>query len=231
LTIPVHALIIAPHPDDAEFGIAGTVARWTGEGKPVAYVMVTNGDKGTSERNLKPEEIARIRETEQRNAAAILGVSDIVFLNYPDQGVEDTADFRKELVRWIRHYQPYLVATSDPYRKYIWHRDHRITGQVVLDAIFPYARDHLAYPDLLAQGLEPHKVKEILFWGSEDINLRVDVTETFSRKIDALFAHTSQVGHYGRENLEARMRERYRTLAEGENFELAEAFHRVEILR
>jgi len=224
-------MIVAPHPDDAEFGIAGTVARWTREGKQVVYVIVTNGDKGTSDINVKPEEIARIREEEQKAAAGVLGVKEVKFLRYPDQGVEDTPEFRKELVRQIRTYRPHTVVTSDPYRKYIWHRDHRITGQVVLDAVFPYSRDHLAYPDLLEEGLMPHKVQEILFWGSEDPNLRLDITDTFSLKIDALYCHHSQVGQRDREELEARMRERYRAFAEGEEFELAEALHQVLLLR
>jgi len=145
-------LIVAPHTDDAEFGIAGTVARWTREGKRVAYVICTNGNKGTSDIKLAPEELSKMREKEQWDAARALGVNDVVFLGYPDQGVEDTAEFRKEIVRQIRIFQPDIVGTTDPYRRYIWHRDHRIVGQVTLDAVYPFARDHLAYPDLFAQG-------------------------------------------------------------------------------
>jgi LmbE family N-acetylglucosaminyl deacetylase len=144
--------------------------------------------------------------------------------------LEDTPEFRKEIVRLIRLYQPETVVTADPYRRYIWHRDHRITGQVTLDAIFPYARDYLSYPDLMKEGLYPHKVKEVLLWGTEDVNHRSDITETFHVKLTALRCHRSQVGHIPPEELEKRLRERHRSLAEGENFLLAEAFHRVEIL-
>lgn len=145
-------LIISPHADDPEFGISGTVARWTREGKKVAYVICTNGDKGTSDLKMDPHELIKIREKEQQDAARVLGVMEVVFLGYPDQGLEDTAEFIKEIVHQIRTFRPGIVGTTDPYRKYIWHRDHRICGQVVLDAVYPLARDYLAYPDLFAQG-------------------------------------------------------------------------------
>jgi LmbE family N-acetylglucosaminyl deacetylase len=228
---PVHAMVVTPHPDDAEYGVAGTVARWTKEGKRVIYVVCTSGDKGTSDINKKPEEVVRSREQEQTAAAKLLGVIEAIFLRHPDQGLEDTPDFRKEIVRLIRMYRPEVVVTADPYRRYVWHRDHRITGQVTLDAVFPYARDHLSYPDLLEEGLMPHKVKEILFWASEDINHRSDITDTFDIKLAALRCHKSQVGYLDNPEGEKRLRERYRSLAEGEDFELAEAFHRVQIFR
>jgi LmbE family N-acetylglucosaminyl deacetylase len=228
---PVHAMVVTPHPDDAEYGVAGTVARWTKEGKRVIYVVCTSGDKGTSDINKKPEEVVRTREKEQTAAAKLLGVIEAIFLRHPDQGLEDTPDFRKEIVRLIRMYRPEVVVTADPYRRYVWHRDHRITGQVTLDAVFPYARDHLSYPDLLEEGLMPHKVKEILFWASEDINHRSDITDTFDIKLAALRCHKSQVGYLDNPEGEKRLKERYRSLAEGEEFELAEAFHRVQIFR
>jgi LmbE family N-acetylglucosaminyl deacetylase len=225
---PVYLMVVSPHPDDSEFGVAGTVARLTREGKRVVYVICTNGDKGTSDRKMKPERLARIREKEQRAAAKLLGVSDVVFLGYPDQGLDDTAEFRKDLVRVIRQYRPQVVATADPYRKYMWHRDHRITGQVAADAVFPFARDHLSYPDLLGEGLEPHKVREMWFWGTDDPNFRSDITATIDTKIAALGCHQSQVG-----DVPPEMRERLinfaRMNAKGEKFGLAEAFHRVEM--
>jgi len=194
-------MVVTPHPDDAEFGIAGTVARWTREDKQVIYVVCTNGNKGTNDRSLSPEDLSKIRKKEQLNAADVLGVGDVIFLGYPDQGLEDTSEFRKKVVRLIREYQPTVVVTADPYRRYIWHRDHRITGQVVLDAVFPYARDR-----------------------------RLDITDTFDIKLSALRCHKSQVGHRSVQELEERMRKRYKEFAEGEDFELAEAFHRVEII-
>lgn len=227
----VHALVFTPHPDDAEFGVAGTVARWTKQGMDVVYAVCTNGDKGTSDPDMAPQKLAEIREQEQQKAADVLGVREVVFLRYPDQELEDTPEFRKDLVRLIRKYRPDIVVTSNPYRKYIWHRDHRICGQVVLDAVFPFARDRLSYPGLLDEGLEPHKVKEVWLWGSEDANHRSDITETFDLKVAALCCHVSQVGSIPRQDLEKRMRERYRGFAEGEDYDLAEAFYRVEILR
>ena len=222
-------MVVTPHPDDAEFGVAGTVARWTGEGKDVIYVVCTNGDKGTSDPHMKPNELARIREQEQLAAAKLLGVREVIFLRHSDQTLEDTPEFRKEIVRLIRMYKPETVVTADPYRRYIWHRDHRITGQVTLDAIFPYARDFLSYPDLLEEGLQPHKVKEVLFWGAEEPNYRTNITDTFDIKIAALRCHRSQIGDNPSTGLKKRLRERHKILAQGEDYELAEAFYRVEL--
>jgi len=225
----VEVMVISPHPDDAEWGVSGTVARWTKEGKSVIYVVCTSGEKGSSDLSIKPEGLVKIREQEQQVAARLLGVREVIFLHFEDQTLEDTPEFRKEIVRQIRIYRPETVATADPYRRYIWHRDHRITGQVVLDAIFPYARDFLAYPDLWEQGLKPHKVKEVLLWGTEEPNYRSNITETFDTKLAALKCHQSQVGSNLIPDLEKRLRERAEKMAEGEAFELAEAFHRLEI--
>jgi len=223
-------MVVTPHPDDAEYGVAGTVVRWVSQGKEIVYVVCTNGDKGTSDARVKPEELAKTREEEQIAAANLLGVREVIFLRHPDQGLEDTPEFRKEIVRLIRMYRPETVVTADPYRRYIWHRDHRMTGQVTLDAIFPYARDIFSYPDLTKEGLNPHKVKEVLLWGTEDVNYRCDITETFDMKLSALQCHKSQVGHIPLQELEHRLRERHSSLAQGEEYELAEGFHRVEIL-
>lgn len=229
MTDPADILVVTPHPDDAEFGVAGTVARWTGQGKQVVYVVCTNGNKGTSDPSITPEQLAEIRQDEQRAAAKVLGVREVMFLDNPDQGLEDTPEFRKQIVRMIRLYQPETVVTADPYRRYIWHRDHRIAGQVTIDAVFPYARDHLAYPELLEQGLQPHNVKEMLFWASEHINYLSDITDTFDIKLAALRCHESQVKSRKASDLEGWLRQRCRDLAEGEDFELAEGFHREEI--
>lgn len=226
---PAQVMVVTPHPDDAEYGAAGTVARWINDGKEVVYVVCTNGDKGITDANMGPEEVARIREEEQMAAANGLGVREVIFLRHPDQGLEDTPEFRKELVRLIRMYRPETLITADPYRRYVWHRDHRITGQVALDAVFPYARDALSYPDLIEEGLYPHKVREILFWASEDVNYRSDITKTFPMKLAALRCHKSQVGHIPPEELEKRLRQRHKKMAEGEGSQLAEAFHRAEI--
>ena len=225
----IHAMVVSAHPDDAEVGTAGTVARWTGEGKEVVYVVCTKGEKGTGDRNISSRDLARIRHEEQNKAARILGVTEVIFLDYPDQGLEDTPIFRKEIVVLIRRFRPEIVITSDPYRRYIWHRDHRIVGQVVLDAVYPFARDHLAYPDLIEKGLEPYKVRELLFWGAEEINYRVDITETFELKIAALRCHESQFKGEKLDKMESWIKTRCRQMAEKEIFNLAEGFHRVVI--
>ena len=222
-------MVVVAHPDDAEFGIAGTVAGWVKNGKSVIYVVCTNGDKGTSDRSLAPEKLAVIRQQEQRNAAAKLGVGEVVFLNMPDQQLEDTPQFRENIVRLFRRYRPSIVATSDPYRKYVWHRDHRIIGQVVLDAAFPFARDHLAYPEMIEEGLEPHKVKELLFFGAEDINYHVDIYATFQQKLAALQCHESQMKEMQFDDLESWLKKRCQKMAEHTELELAEAFHRVHM--
>jgi LmbE family N-acetylglucosaminyl deacetylase len=221
-------MVVSPHPDDCEFGIAGTVARLTREGKQVVYVICSNGDKGTSDRSLTSEKLAEIREKEQLAAAKVLGVKETVFLRYPDQGLEDCHEFRRDLVRAIRRYRPFVVATADPYRKYMWHRDHRIAGIVTLDAVFPYSRDHLAYPELLDEGLEPHKVREMWFWGAEEPNHRLDITGTIDTKLAALGCHKSQVGDIPPE-MRSRMKDFAKMNAKGEKFELAEAFFRIEM--
>ncbi len=222
-------MVITAHPDDAEFGAAGSVAKWIREGKRVVYVVCTSGDKGTDNPDIPPQQLAKIREKEQKDAAAVLGVSDVVALGYPDQGLEDTPDFRKAIVKQIRIYKPDMIVTMDPYRRYIWHRDHRITGQVVLDAVFPYARDLLAYPDLVEEGCMPHKVKKILFFGTEDINFKIDITETFDLKLEALRCHKSQIDQMGIPDLEKWLWQRCQKMAEGTGFKVAEVFHQVEV--
>ncbi|MFC2020551.1 PIG-L deacetylase family protein [Chloroflexota bacterium] len=224
-------LVFTPHADDAEGGIGGTTVHWTREGKDVIYVVCTNGDKGTSDPKIKQETLVKIREEEQLAAAKILGIREVIFLRHPDQGLEDNPEFRKEIVRLIRQYRPDTVATTDPYRRYRSHRDHRIIGQVVLDAVFPYARDLYAYPDMLEEDLQPHKVKEVLLWGSEEPNYRSNITDTYDVKMAARDCHKSQVGEHHSPERMATMKERYSAQAEGEDYELAEAFHRVEFQR
>jgi LmbE family N-acetylglucosaminyl deacetylase len=223
----IYLLVVSPHPDDCEFGISGTVARLVKEGKQVVYIICTNGNKGTSDRSLTPEKLAPIREKEQLAAAKILGVKETVFLRYPDQQLEDCNEFRMDLCRQIRRFKPVVVATTDPYRKYVWHRDHRMCGIVTIDAVFPYSRDFLAYPELIKEGLEPHKAREMWFWGSDEPNLKHDITGTIDLKFDALQCHKSQFDFSP--EMRERMKDFARMNAKGEKFEFAEAFHRVEL--
>ena len=224
----ITVMVVTPHPDDAEFGTAGTVASWVKQGREVIYVVCTNGDKGSADPDMTSDRLAQIRRQEQQKAANILRVKEVIFLDYPDGELEDTPAFRGELVRLIRKYRPDVVITSDPYRRYLWHRDHRITGTVTLDAIFPYARDHLSYPEHIAEGLAPHRVKEVYLWGAEEPDTYIDITETFDIKMAALNCHASQVGQY-MEILGQRVRERAEKMGQKEGFPLAEAFRRIEI--
>lgn len=225
----IKVMVVSPHPDDAEIGAGGTIASWVKQGREVFYVVCTNGDKGSSDPNMTSETLAKIRQQEQREAAKILGVSEVIFLGYPDGGLEDTPAFRGEIVRLIRKHRPDVVLTTDPYRKYWWHRDHRITGTVTMDAIFPYARDHLSYPEHIAEGLTPHRVSEIYFWGSEEPDTFIDIGETFSIKLAALSCHVSQIGQHA-EMLKQRIEERDSKIGQNQGVPVAEAFRRVELL-
>ncbi len=224
-------LVITPHPDDAEFGTAGTVVNLVRQGKRVVYIVCTNGDKGSETLDINPKKLAKIREKEQLEAAKVLGVDKVIFLRHPDQTLEDTQEFREEIVKIIRIFRPELIITADPYRRYIWHRDHRIVGRVVLDAVFPYARDIWAYPDLLKEGLKPHKVSEVWLWAAEDkdINFRSDITKTFDLKLKALRCHKSQIREPFSSEMERWLCQRAKDMAGKEKFKLAEGFHRVEI--
>ena len=191
---PETALVVTPHPDDAEIGCGGTVAKWIAEGTAVYYVLCTNGDKGTSDPNLTSARLAEIREREQAEAADVLGVREVVYLGYPDGALEDTADFRGRLVHAIRKFKPDAVLATDPHRRgFYLHRDHRMCGTVTMDAVFPYARDRLHYPEHEKEGLQPHKAGDVLFWGTEEPDTFVDITDTIDLKIESLKKHASQI--------------------------------------
>ncbi|MCY4652713.1 MAG: PIG-L family deacetylase [Dehalococcoidia bacterium] len=223
-------LVVTPHPDDAEGGAGGTIAKWTREGKKVVLVVCTNGDKGTSDTNLKPEKLAAIREKEQLDAAEVLGLEEVVFLRFPDQNLEDCREFRLALCRQIRKHRPDLVVTIDPTPRYIQHRDHYMAGRVTLDAVFPYARDYLAFPELMEEGLEPFKVREVWLFRPQEPDTYVDIEDTFVTKVDALYCHVSQMGR-PREEREAWLRERSGETGEHIGGGLAEPFKRIVIER
>ncbi|MFQ5987328.1 MAG: PIG-L deacetylase family protein [Dehalococcoidia bacterium] len=227
--LAIRVMVITPHPDDAEIGAGGTIASWVGEGREVVYVVCTNGDKGSSDPEMTSERLSQIRQREQREAAKTLGVKEVIFLGYPDGALEDTSSFRGELVRLIRKYRPDMVMTTDPYRRYLWHRDHRIAGMVTLDAIFPYARDRLSYPEHIAEGLSPHRVKEIYLWASEEPDTFIDISETFSLKLAALGCHTSQVAQHAK-YWKRWIEDRASKIGQGQGLPLAEAFRRLEVI-
>jgi LmbE family N-acetylglucosaminyl deacetylase len=227
------AMIVAAHPDDPEFGVGGTVGKWNREGIRVVYVICTNGDKGSSDPDMTSESLAEIRMQEQLAAARVIGVNDVVFLGYGDGELEDSSVFRGQVVRLIRKYRPDTVVTHDPYRKYMSHHDHRVTGQVTLDAIFPYARDHLFYPEHREEGLTPFKVKEVLLSGSEDPNYFVDIAESFDLKTRAILCHVSQIGDHSvdREQWVAEHKKRMAAMTGRPDMPYCESFRRLEIRR
>ena len=221
--------MVTPHPDDAEIACGGTVARWVQQGAEVLYVLCSDGSKGTEDPKMTPQQLSEIRKQEQLDAAAVLGVKEVVALGYPDGELEDTREFRGQIVRVIRRFQPEVVISPDPYRlSFYFHRDHRITGQVTQDAVFPYARDRLHFPELEAEGLEPYKVGTILFWGAEESDTYLDITDTMDLKIKALRCHKSQVSGLSEEDATNWLRKWCREMGEKAGYQYAEGYRKVQ---
>ena len=224
-------MVITAHPDDSEFGAGGTVARLVKEGREVTYVVATNGDKGSGDRTMTSEKLATIRAEEQRNAARTLGVVRVEFLGYPDGELEDARDLRRDVTREIRRWRPDLVITMNPHRTtnlYASHRDHRIIAGVVLDCIYPLARDHMAFAELMPE-YEPHKVREVHLMQWDDADLIVDISEVMDLKLKALSCHQSQFKDFA--SMEARVRERAAELGKPKGYAFAEAFDRIVMPR
>jgi len=199
--IPESAMVIVAHPDDAEFMSAGTVARWTRGGSRVVYVLVTDGNKGSSDPTISSAQIGATREAEQKAACRAVGVEIVEFLHYEDGMVEPSLALRRDLARVIRRHKPQATIVPDPTmffsgRDYVNHPDHRAVGEASLGAIYPSARDGLTFPELLAEGYEPHKVTELFVGFTEHPNVMVDVSETIELKIQSLRAHASQMGDW-----------------------------------
>jgi LmbE family N-acetylglucosaminyl deacetylase len=209
--VPERAMVVCAHPDDAEIGAGGVVARWVAAGCEATYVLCTNGSAGTADRLLPADELVERRAAEQRAAADFMGVKNLVMLGYPDGGLEDGPALRGDVVRAIRQYRPHTVFTHDPYRmRSFQHRDHRVAGIVTTDAVYPFARDHLHFPEhITREGLEPHKVRELWYWGADESDVIVDVTGFIDRQIAAVIRHESQVPGFNvapRESLEQRLK-------------------------
>jgi len=226
-------LVVAAHPDDAETGAGGTVAKLVRQGARAAYVIVTSGTMGSSDRTMTPDRLARIREAEQRNAARALGVEHVEFLGYDDGEIADTRDLRRDITRQIRKWRPDLVIAQNPHRTdnlFASHRDHRITGGVVLDCVYPLARDHMAFPELLPE-YEPHRVREIYIvkWQEKDHQVAVDISETIGLKLKAIACHQSQFPDFPA--MEARVRDRCAALGTPHGYAYAETFDRILLSR
>jgi LmbE family N-acetylglucosaminyl deacetylase len=192
-------LVVTAHPDDVDFGAAGTVASWTDAGLDVRYCIVTDGDAGGSDRSVARANMAKIRRAEQTAAAAEVGVHDVRFLGYQDGQVQATLTLRRDLARVIRQVRPDRLVCPSPERNYarigVSHPDHRAVGSAALDAVYPDARNPFAFPELLAdEALEPWTVREVWISGSATPTHYVDITGAFQRKIAALRAHVSQTG-------------------------------------
>ena len=224
----VYMLAFSPHPVDTEWGIAGTVASLTRQGKEVVYVIVTNGDTGNMAADMTPEVLTGIREQEQLAAAKILGVNEVVFMRRPDLGLEYTMEFRKEILRLLMEYRPEIVATCDPYQKYFYNRDHRVLGKLVMDSVWPAALSPNTYPDLLAEGYKMHIVKEVWLWAAHEPNFKYDISDTFETKMKAFACHKTQQGEPFSEFLQ-RFTERATEAARDTDYKMAEAFHRLEV--
>ena len=228
---PRRVMAVTPHPDDCEGGCGGTLSKWVKEaGTQVMVLLCTNGDKGTSDRNLSSKELAATREIEQRNASAVLGVQEVVFLAHPDGGLEDTALFRGQIVREIRRFRPDVILAIDPYRsKSHTHRDHRTSGQAAIDAAYSYAWSYLHYPEQITEeGLKPHRVGEVYLWGTEDPDVFIDVGNYLQNKADSLTAHASQMSSGPERRLE---RVTNGTSRQGElaGLPYAEGFRRIKL--
>ena len=226
---PDRAMIVAAHPDDGEFMAGGTVALWTREGAEVSLVIVTNGNKGTEDPEMTSEKLAVIREEEQRRAAKSLGIGNVIFLDYEDGMLQPSLELRRDLAGVIRKLRPHTVITFDPSTRFIGenypnHPDHRAAGDATVDAVFPAARDRLTFPELLDQGLEPHKVRELWLGGSATPNHWVDIEATLEAKIKALRIHESQLADM---DLEKFIPEMAKGQAEDTNHNFVESFRRV----
>ena len=230
--IPDRAMVVFAHPDDAELGSGGVVARWAAAGCEVTYVLCTNGSAGTADRSLTPQELADRRALEQRAAADFVGVKNVVMLGYTDGMLEDTRQFLGDVVRAIRQYRPHTVLTHDPYRiRGFQHRDHRKAGITTTDAVYPFARDHLHFADQIShEGLEPHKVRELWYWGADEPDVIVDVTSSIDRQVAGAIRHESQVPGFNipaGETLERRIKHNAAENARGYGFEYGAVFRRL----
>lgn len=230
---PKIVLGIAAHPDDLDYGAAGTMAHFGEQGAAVHYLILTDGSKGSDDKSVSSEQLIRIREDEQHAAVTVVGGKSVTFLGYPDAGLEISQHLKKEVVKVIRKIKPDVVVTMDPSmlysarRGFINHPDHRAAGQVTLDAVFPLARDHLSFPELYAQGYEPHKTKTVLLTNFDSGNFYVDISQTFDTKVAALKAHASQVPDIA--STAQWLKQMAQATGKSAGFDLAESFVRIDI--
>ena len=225
-------MVVVAHADDAEYGCSGTVAKLCAEGWDMVYVICTDGSKGTSDREISGKELSQIRRREQQNAGRVLGLKDIVFLEYEDSVLQPTLELRRDIAREIRRHKPDVLITTHPQRSLdgagwgIGHPDHMAAGEAALSAVFPTARDHLTFPELFEAGLAPHKVAEVWIMGHSEPDLWMDVTGHMDTSIRALMQHASQMDGRTEAEITERMHEWRRQRAVGKGMQYAEAFRR-----
>jgi LmbE family N-acetylglucosaminyl deacetylase len=224
--IPESAMVIVAHPDDPEFSCAGTMARWSKAGTRICYVLCTSGDVGIAEPGMTREKAAKIREKEQRDAARITGVEEIVFLGEPDGMLQPTLELRKKIVREIRRFRPEVVVTGDPTRvwsgdSYINHPDHRAAAAAALDATFPAAGQPNLFEDIAEEGFQAHKPRKVYITSWESADVFVNIEETIDIKVAALRAHKSQMKDW---DPEPRVKEWAATRGKGKEMAYAETF-------
>ncbi len=230
-------MVVVAHADDAEFGCSGTVAKLCAEGWEMVYVLCTDGSKGSSDREMSEEELSRTRREEQINAGKVLGLKDVVFLNYPDSYLQPTLELRRDIAREIRRFKPDVVICQHPMRTLdggwgVGHPDHMAAGEAALAAVFPTARDHMTFrEELLDKGYEPHKVAEVWIMGHPEPDLWMDVTDHMDTSVKAIMAHVSQVHDRSEEQMRERMGEWRRQRAIGKGMQYAEAFKRISFRR
>lgn len=233
LPTPQRALTIAAHPDDAEFGAGGTLAKWATSGSEISMLILTDGSKGTWDPDLDPGELAAARRSEQAAAAEKLGVTgELIFGDHIDGELEYGMALREEVCGWIRRLRPEVVFGFDPWRRYMIHPDHRAAGWAVVDGVVA-ARDHLFFPEQLTAGVGKHRPDAILLWSPDDADYWEDIGPTFDQKIEALLCHSSQAettmgnaatDDVARARFESRIRDWCRRMGEPAGLETAEAF-------
>ncbi len=220
-------LAIFAHPDDPEFVAGGALALWAAAGRQLIYAICTDGSKGSSDPGARREDLIAVRQAEQREAARALGGDEVVFLPYEDALLEPTLILRRDLSRIIRRYRPQIVVCFDPTVYwvgdfYLQHPDHRLSGEAALAAVYPTARDRLTFPELLAEGLEPHNVEEIWLASPNEPNRWIDIGSVIDRKITAMRLHKSQVRDW--EGMEELLRSLARETGQPHGLEYAEAY-------
>ncbi len=222
-------MVVVAHADDAEYGCSGTVAKWCAEGWDVVYVICTDGSKGSSDREMTHERLSAIRREEQTNAGKVLGLADVAFLDHEDSMLQPTLELRRDIAREIRRHRPDVLICPNPVRSLEGpggHPDHLAAGEAALAAVFPTARDHMTFPELLEEGLEPHRVAEVWIMSHPEPDHWSDVTDHVDTAARALAQHVSQVGGPIEETVDM-MRRWRRKRAIGTGLQYAEGFRRV----